>query len=173
MRISGTFRYDEARGELLLKRDDGARCGVMRICLPGDAGCTAFDTHGEARQYCEVVLWNQSLRDGWYIPTIATATAASRDWTFRPGKWAAQALALFGVGRLLEKTEEICCQQGGCKGGGSTNRIPKYSRPPRAAFMPEFRLHWRCLRYRALRGWLWLAAVLTGVGIGSLLLKLL
>ncbi|WP_311335773.1 hypothetical protein [Cardiobacterium hominis] len=169
MRISGTFRYDETRGELLLKRDDGARCGVMRICLPGDAGCTAFDTHGEARQYCEVVLWNQSLRDGWYIPTIATATAAPRDRTFRPGKWAAQALALFGVGRLFEKTEEICHHNSAHDG----NCDPEYKRPPRTAFMPEFCLHWRSLRYRALRGWLWLAAILTCVGIGSLLLKLL
>ena len=172
MEITGKFIYDEARGELRLRCEDGSPLPPLRLHLPGDAESTVFGTAGEVRQYREVVLWNQSLRDGWYIPTIATATAAPRDRTFRPGKWAAQALALFGVGRLLEKTEEICCQQGGCKGGGSTNRIPKYSRPPRAAFMPEFRLHWRGLRYRALRGWLWLAAVLTGVGIGSLLLKL-
>lgn len=175
--MKGTFIYNEKTRKLTLKRDDGEAVGALGIVLAGDAESTVFGNKGESKQYAHIGLWTNS--DGEVY--LATADQAPRDWRFNPGKWLANALAVFApLSRFMQQAEARAVlafrrltgkpQPFGKSGGDNRNPKQKYKRPQCGAFVPEFLLHWRHLRHHALNGWSYVLAIVMGWSIGWFLL---
>ncbi len=173
--MKGSFNYDEKTRKLTLKRDDGRRAGVLDISLSGDTGSVIFSQGRQAKQYANVQLWTDAAGEC----EIATANGA-RDKQINLGKWCAYILAIFSplsrfglwvdsyltwaFKRLVGKPQPL-------RNGSSDNRNTqkKYKYPKRGAFIPEFSLYWRHLRYHAVRGWLFAVGIVLGFLIGDLL----
>lgn len=168
MNITGTFVYDDASKTITFRRDDGEPMRAISIRLPGGEA-EVFGIGGKTRrQYQDVQLWFASESEG--KPQMATATPVPRDWRFRPGLWAVRVLSLPTLlDDLYAKFCEICAYRPNQQTGNQRDQTPKYKRPPRAAFMPEFRFYFRERRCRIVRSWLWCSGMLLGMGVGYLL----